>query len=159
MFVRYLEAEDLPADAEGVTAVEVRRFLIHERGRTSAASAATHFQNLRVFWNRVIAEEERSTPSPVKKEDVPQVSRKVKKYLSTDDLGALLDACEGTGFEARRDTVLGRCLIDNGYGVGGLVGMLVEDLDLKGGRIRIRLKGGDELWLPIGSKTASAIDR
>lgn len=158
-FLRYLEAEDLPTDAEGVTATEVRRFLIHERERTSAASAGTHFRNLRVFWNWVLSEEERSTPSPVKKEDSPQVFRKVKKYLSADDLGALLDACKGTGFEARRDTAIVRCLIDNGVRVGGLADMLVEDLDLKGRRIRIRLKGGDELWLPIGSKTASAIDR
>lgn len=159
MLTRFLQAQNMPADAERVQAEHIRAFLKHERERTSEASASTHYRNLRVFWNWVISEEDRTSPSPVKKEDQPQVARKARKYLTVDELTALLEACRGGDFGSRRDTAIFRILIDNGARVRGLADICLADLDLKGKRIRIRLKGGDELWVPIGSKTASAIDR
>lgn len=39
----------MPADAEGVDAPHIRAFLLAEEKRTSAASAAVHFRNLRVL--------------------------------------------------------------------------------------------------------------
>src|SRR5579863_1694596 len=47
---RFLVAQGMPADAEGVDAEHLRAFLLAEERRTSAASAAVHFRNLRVFF-------------------------------------------------------------------------------------------------------------
>lgn len=44
----------------------------------------------------------------------PKVPEQAPPVLSVDELRALLAACEGTGFEERRDTALIRVLIDTG---------------------------------------------
>ncbi|WP_084518041.1 tyrosine-type recombinase/integrase [Microtetraspora niveoalba] len=159
MFRTWLDLNGCPTDAEGVEAAHVRRFLAAERERTSAASAAVHYRNLRVWFNWLIEEGERTWESPVKKGDAPKVPKKVRTYLTDLQLAALLAACKGNGFEDRRDTAIIRIFMDNGVRVSGLADMRTADLDLPGKRIRIRLKGGDELWLPIGAKARSAIDR
>ena len=47
----------------------------------------------------------------------------------TDDLRRLLKACEGKGFEDRRDTALVRLLLDTGARRAELVGLGVGDVD------------------------------
>ncbi|MFD1940573.1 tyrosine-type recombinase/integrase [Nonomuraea mangrovi] len=159
LFAAFLEERELPSDAEGVTADEVRAFLVHERERAGLSTSASHHAYLGVFFNWLIAEEERSTFSPVLKADRPQLKRKAREYLTLAELGALLDVCKGSDFASRRDTAIIRIFIDNGMRVGGLSGLHLDDVDLRNRRLRIRLKGGDEHWAPIGAKTAQAIDR
>lgn len=91
--------------------------------------------------------------------DRPHVPKKARKYLTDEDLAALVAACKGADFESRRDTAILRILMDNGMRVAGLAGLQVPDVDLRGRRLRIMLKGGDEHWAPIGAKTAAALDR
>nr|WP_260408166.1 site-specific integrase [Planomonospora venezuelensis] len=107
----------------------------------------------------MIAEEERTTLSPVLRADKPKSPKKVRPYLTDDELRRLLEACKGSGFGERRDTAMILILIDNGARVSGLAGLQLDDVDLRGHRLRIVLKGGDEFWAPIGKKTAAAIDR
>ncbi|MEU4332373.1 tyrosine-type recombinase/integrase [Nonomuraea dietziae] len=159
LFVAYLEGEGLPSDAEGVSANEVRAFLVHERERAGVSTSASHHAYLGVWFNWLISDDERTTFSPVLKADRPQLKRKARKYLTLEELGALLDACKGSDFASRRDTAILRIFIDNGMRVSGLAGLRLDDVDLHGRRLRIRLKGGDEHWAPIGAKTAQAIDR
>ncbi|MGW4469707.1 tyrosine-type recombinase/integrase [Nonomuraea sp. NPDC004354] len=168
-FIAYLAEHDMPGDAEGVQAEHVRAFLVHERLRTSPASADCHFRNLRVFWGWLCSEDggpERTTASPVLKGDRPQVARKTKKYITEDEQRKILATARGNTFEDRRDTALLTLLYDAGPRASGIMGVRytprdpeTHDVDLKGRRLRIRLKGGDEHWLPLGSKAAAALDR
>jgi site-specific recombinase XerD len=121
---RFLRQRDLPTDSEGVQIDHIRLFLVHEKNRTTAASAGTHFRNLSVWFNWLIEEKERTaSPSPVKRADQPQVTRKARRYLSEDDIRALLATCAGDDFVSRRDTAIIRVLADNGARVGGLAGI------------------------------------
>ena len=59
-----------------------------------------------------------------------------------------------------------RILIDTGMRVSGLANLRYDpeedaqnDVFLTQRRLRIRLKGGDETWVPIGKKAAVAVDR
>lgn len=168
-FIRYLAEHKMPGDAEHVAAEHVRAFIVHERLRTTPASADTHFRNLRVFWNWLCSDDggpERTTPSPVLKGDRPNVPRKAKKYLSLDEQRQLLATARSNSFEDRRDTALMRILGDSGPRASGLMGVRytprddeTNDVDLKGRRLRIRLKGGDEHWIPLGAKAVQALDR
>jgi site-specific recombinase XerD len=159
--IRYLTEHHLPRDAEGVQVEHIRAFLAHETERTSAASAGHAFRNLSVFWNWLCDPEqgERTQPSPVSKKDRPIVPKKVRRYLTPDQIRALLKACEGDTFEARRDRAIIYVLADNGMRASGLAGILLEDVELKARRVKIRLKGGDEHWAPVGAKTAAALDK
>lgn len=158
-FVAFLQEQGQPDDAEGVTAEQVRMFLVHERTVRGLATAVAAHAYLGVWWNWIIAEGERTTFSPVLKADKPQLKTKARDYLTMDEIGALLDVCKGSDFASRRDTAIIFTLIDNGMRVSGLCGLRLYDVDLRGRRLRIVLKGGNEHWAPIGDKTATAIDR
>jgi site-specific recombinase XerD len=103
-FICYLKDNGLSDDAERVDAPHLRAFLLAEAERTSHASAAVHFRNLRVFFGWLEREGERTSPNPMARVDEPKVARKVKESLTTEQLAALLKACGGADFESRRDT-------------------------------------------------------
>lgn len=163
---RFLVAEGMPADVEGVEPQHVRAFLLAEERRTSAASAAVHFRNLRVFFGWLASEEERTNPNPMARVEGPKVTKKAKEFFTDEELARLLKTCSGASFVDRRDTALLRVLIDTGLRVSGLAGLRYDpeddernDVFLTKRRLRIRLKGGDETWVPIGKKAAAALDR
>ncbi|TDE39948.1 integrase [Nonomuraea mesophila] len=176
-FVTFLDEQDMPGDVESVAAEHVRAFLVHERQRVTAqqkhenaaddherdragvATARAAHLYLGVWFNWLIAEGERTTVSPVLRADRPNMPTKVRPYLSLDQVSALLDACRGADYEARRDSAIIRVLFDTGMRVSGLCGLRLDDVDLRERRLRIVLKGGAEHWSPIGAKTAQAIDR
>lgn len=158
-FVAFLQEERQPDDAEGVTAEQVRMFLVHERTVRGLPTAAAAHAYLGVWWNWIIADGERTTFSPVLKADKPQMKTKAHKYLLLEEISAILDVCKGSDFASRRDTAIIRTFIDNGMRLSGLCGIRLDDVDLRGRRLKIVLKGGNEHWAPIGDKTATAIDR
>jgi len=164
--IKFLGAESMPTDAEGVDAAHIQAFLLAEIGRTSPASAAVHFRNLRVFFGWLAAEGERENPNPMGRVEAPKVTKKAKAFFTEEELARLLKTCSGSSFADRRDTALMRILIDTGLRVSGLGGLRYDpesndhtDVFLAQKRLRVRLKGGDELWVPIGKKTAAAIDK
>jgi site-specific recombinase XerD len=155
----WLEANGRPADAEGVGAPDIQGFLKSEIDRTSAVSAAVHYRNIRVFFGWLEKEGERSAPNPMRRVDEPKVPRKVKPALTGEQLTALLKTCEGNGFEERRDAAIIRVLIDTGCRVGGIASMRLDGVSLPKRTIKVILKGGDELLLPLGQRAAAAMDR
>jgi site-specific recombinase XerD len=159
LFTRYLAGNGLPATTETADAASVRAFLAAEAGRTSPVSAHQHYRNLKVLFKWLAREGERQAPSPMDRVDPPKVTSKVKPVLTTTQLVKLLKACEGQGFEARRDMALLRVLIDTGVRVSGLGGVHLGDVDLPGKVVKVTLKGGSEHWLPLGRKSAAALDR
>lgn len=162
----FLVAQGMPADVESVDAEHLRAFLLAEERRTSAASAAVHFRNLRVFFGWLARESERVNPNPMDRVEGPKVTKKAKPFFDDEELARLLKTCSGASFADRRDTAIMRVLIDTGLRVSGLANLRYDaddddrnDVFLTQRRLRIRLKGGDETWIPIGKKAASAMDR
>jgi site-specific recombinase XerD len=172
-FVGWLEGQGLPSDAEGVNAAHIQAFLAAERERVprgrkekmTADSVSVHARNLRVFFRWLTAEGDRTAPDPMPRVGKVAVPVKVKEILTGDQLRALLKTCEGQGFEARRDMAIILILADTGVRVSGVAGLRYlpddPDNDVFPGRkvLRVRLKGGDEHWVPVGRRTAAAIDR
>jgi site-specific recombinase XerD len=162
----FLVDQRMPADVEGVDAEHLRAFLLAEERRTSAVSAAVHFRNLRVFFGWLAGEEERSNPNPMDRIEGPKVNKKAKTFFSDDELARLLKTCQGSSFADRRDTAIIRVLIDTGLRVSELANLRYDrdneshnDVFLAQRKLRIRLKGGDETWVPIGKKASAALDR
>jgi integrase/recombinase XerD len=162
----FLVAQGMPAEVESVDAEHLRAFLLAEERRTSPASAAVHFRNLRVFFGWLASEGERVNPNPMARVEGPKVTKKAKAFFDDDELARLLKTCAGSSFADRRDTAIMRVLIDTGLRVSGLANLRYDpddnnqnDVFLAQRRLRIRLKGGDETWIPIGKKAAAAMDR
>jgi integrase len=86
--------------------------------------------------------------------------------LSTDELSALLKACGGTDFEARRDTAIIRSFLGTGARLAELANLelLTDDpnaphLDLDRDELYVMGKGRRGRWLPLGPKAAQSLDR
>jgi site-specific recombinase XerD len=163
---RFLEAQGMPTDVEEVDAEHLRAFILAEEKRTSAASASVHFRNLRVYFGWLAREGERTNANPMDRVDKPKVTKKAKQFFDDAELTALLKTCQGATFADRRDTAIFRILIDTGMRVSGLANLRYDpndenrnDVFLTQRKLRLRLKGGDETWVPIGRKTAAALDR
>jgi site-specific recombinase XerD len=165
--IKYLNDQGLPADSEGIEAKHVRAFLASELERCpSPASTQIHYRNLRVFFGWLTAEGERTAPNPMAGVDKPEAPAKAKPFFTDVELALLLKACNGQDFESRRDAALIRILIDTGVRVSGLANLRYDpedesrnDVFLPSRRLRVRLKGGRETFIPIGAKTAAALDK
>ena len=158
-FAAYLQEHGLPTDTEGIDAPHIRAFLAAEADRTSAISAHQHYRNLRVLFKWLALEGEREAPNPMDRVQPPKTTRKIKQILTEPELAALLRACEGRDFEARRDMAIIRIFIDTGVRVSGLADVKTDDVSLAHKQVKIVLKGGNEHLLPIGRKSAAALDR
>jgi site-specific recombinase XerD len=159
LFTQWLTAQGLPVTTEAVTAGHVRAFLAYEAKRTSPISAHQHFRNLRVLFRWLAREGERQAPDPMARVEPPKTTGKVKGVLAEGQLAALLKACDGQGFEDRRDTAIVRVFIDTGVRVSGLANVTTAGVSLPHKTVRVVLKGGDEHVIPGGRTAAAALDR
>jgi site-specific recombinase XerD len=166
LLIAFLASRGYPHDSEGITAEHIQDFLVHERERTSARTAQGHWSNLRVWFNWMIRDDERTGANPVRKEDKPKVDAKAGHYLTEDQIRALRDTCAPNTFIGRRDRAIILILADNGVRVGGLTGIRytphdpeTNDVYLKEGALRIRLKGGAQHFIPIGKTAVAALDK
>ena len=103
----------MPADVEEVDAEHIRAFMLAEEQRTSAASAAVHFRNLRVFfgWLAGGRAREREPDGPRGSAEGHQEGQAV---LCRRGTSRLLKTCPGATFADRRDTAILRIFIDTG---------------------------------------------
>lgn len=163
----WLTDHDRALKASKITATDVRDFLRARQAATSPGTAAVDYRNLRAFFNWLVREGElRPGKNPMLKVGGPTVPEKEIPVLTIDHIAALLKTCKGNSFENRRDRAIILTLLDNGMRVSGLVGLRytpddtdTHDVLLDSAALRITLKGGRQLLVPIGRAAAHAIDR
>jgi site-specific recombinase XerD len=139
------------------TRADLEDFLADLLARRSAATAATRYKVLRVLYRWL--EEEEDVPNPMAKMRPPLIPEQPVPVISPDGLRRLLKACEGKGFEARRDTALIMLLLDTGARRDELMSRTLGDLDQDLDVLLVLGKGRRERALPYGHKTALALDR
>jgi integrase/recombinase XerC len=94
------------------TRADLEDFLADLLARRSAATAATRYKVLRVLYRWL--EEEEDAPNPMAKMRPPLIPEQPVPVIPPDGLRRLLKACDGKGFDARRDTALIMLLLDTG---------------------------------------------
>lgn len=87
----------------------------------------------------------------------PRRQRKLPHFLSTDDIGRLLDAPPRDEPQGLRDRAILETLYSAGLRVSELVGLNDGDLDLAEGIVRVRGKGRRERLSPLGSHAQKAV--
>ena len=89
----------------------------------------------------------------------PQVPDVPVPVLSEEQLRKLVTACEGKGWDDRRDMAVIRLFLDSGMRLSELANLAIGDVDLDQ-RVAIVIgKGRRPRACPFGAKTASALDR
>lgn len=89
----------------------------------------------------------------------PQLPEQPVEVIRPEHLVRLLRTCEGRDFTSRRDTAIILLLVDTGMRRAECVGMTLDDVDLDQRIVWVLGKGRRPRALPIGRKTAQALDR
>ena len=140
-----------------ITTLDLRRYFsaLGEAGYAKA-SIARRLASLRSFF-RFAQREDLSSTNPAKPLRNPRKARKLPHFLSTDEIGKLLDTPPVTSAAGLRDRAMLETIYSAGMRVSELVGMNDGDLDFEEGLVRIRGKGRKERWGPIGSFARRAL--
>ncbi|HVT26526.1 MAG TPA: tyrosine recombinase XerC [Lacipirellulaceae bacterium] len=154
----YLADGDGRTPAPGsITTNELRGFLsaLHEAGyaKSSISRRLASVRSFMKFGQR----EGWAKSNPAKALRNPRKSRKLPHFLSTDEVGKLLDAPKGNTPATIRDRAILETLYSAGLRVSELVGLNDGDLDFAAGIVRVRGKGKRERLAPIGSYASRAL--
>ena len=157
-FAQFLVEHGFPsrlADIERKHVAEHMAWLMDNR---APATAAQRYASLRQFFKWAVEEGELET-HPMDGMRKPKVPDTPVPVLSDDELKAMLDACQGRGFEELRDTALLRMFIDTGARLSELANLKVGDIDLDRQQIATIVKGQHLSVKYFGVKAAQALDR
>jgi len=97
--------------------------------------------------------------NPAKPLRTPRTGRKLPNFLTTDQVGKLLDAPVATTPDGLRDRAMLETMYSGGLRVAELVGLNVEHWDREASIVRVYGKGRKERIAPIGSYAAKALSR
>jgi site-specific recombinase XerD len=89
----------------------------------------------------------------------PKLTQKVVKPMTLTEVKALIAACKGKDFLARRDEAVIRLLLDTGLRASELTGLQLADVNITKGIAVVRGKGDKERRVPFGPQTARSLDR
>ncbi|MFC0710995.1 site-specific tyrosine recombinase XerD [Azorhizophilus paspali] len=148
----------------GLELVEVGRELIldHLAWRVDAdykaRSTARFLSGLRGFF-RYLLREGVIASDPTLQVDLPQLGRPLPKSLSEADVEALLAAPEEDDPLGLRDRAMLEVLYACGLRVSELVGLRLEQLNLRQGVVRVFGKGSKERLVPLGEEAIAWLER
>ena len=144
-----------PEDAD--TSI-IRKYLAHLSGAGMAAgTSARRLSALRQFFRFLYAERLRDDdPSAVI--ESPRLGRSLPKYLSEEDVGALLAAArQYAGADGTRLVALMEILYATGLRVSELVGLPLTAVSRDGRMLIVRGKGGKERMVPLSDPAMEAL--
>lgn len=150
--------EDVPEPAQ-ITPLDLRGYVaaLHEAGYAKS-SISRRLASLRSFF-RFAQREGIVDSNPAKPLKNPRPERKLPHFLTTKEIGRLLQAPPKDDSMALRDRAIFEVLYSAGLRVSELVGINDSDLDLEDGYVRVAGKGKRERLAPLGSFAIKAIRR
>jgi integrase/recombinase XerD len=145
-------------ELEELTREDIRGFLggLYRRG-LSARSAARHLVSLRNFF-RFLLKEGKIKRDPTAEVDAPKLDHTLPKYLSTEEVEALLEQPDPSTPAGLRDKAMLELLYATGMRVSELVNLRCEDFDGNLGIVRCPGKGSKERLIPVGKSALRAVD-
>lgn len=148
-----------PPTPSEITPLDLRGYVaaLHEAGYAKT-SVARRLASLRSFY-RFAQRESLAEQNPAKPIRNPRPDRKLPHFLSTDEVGKLLDAPSADDPAGLRDRAILETMYSAGLRVSETVGVNDEDLDFEAGLVRVRGKGKRERLSPLGSFAVRAIRR
>tara|TARA_E500000331_G_scaffold342407_1_gene375942 strand:+ start:4337 stop:5317 length:981 start_codon:yes stop_codon:yes gene_type:complete len=155
-FSDFLSTRKRMIESAGSNEIQAYLKFISNLGLT-ARTAARRLTTLRQFY-KFLCDEGVRIDNPTTMVDNPRIRRGLPKYLSEDEVFALLTAAQSLpGARGRRVEALLEILYATGIRVSELVSMPLTALSRDGRVILIRGKGGKERMIPIGNEATNAI--
>lgn len=142
-----------------ITPLDLRGYVaaLHEAGYAKS-SISRRLASLRSFF-RFAQRDGIVETNPAKPLKNPRPERKLPHFLTTAEVGKLLNAPPLDDSMALRDRAIFEVLYSAGLRVSELVGINDADLDFTTGSVRVAGKGKRERLSPLGSYAVKAIKR
>ncbi len=155
-FLSFLEAQGLRQVSE-VSPAHILLYLsqLRRRGLTEE-TMSRRLSALRGFFGFLVLEHGLSE-NPLVLIEGPRPRRKLPVVLSTEEVKRLLDAPDKTSPLGLRDRAMLELAYSSGLRVSELVGLLVYDLNMEVGFVRVRGKGSKERLVPMGDFAREAL--
>jgi integrase/recombinase XerD len=155
-FADYLE--EAPTSYEEASRTTIVSYLLKLQKEGKATSTiARRLAALKAFY-QFLVEEERLKSDPTVDVDSPKQKKKLPKVLTVEEVEQLLAQPEPKGATGLRDAAMLEFLYATGMRVSELVGLDVDDIDLRSALVRCRGKGSKERLIPLGSMAVKTVE-
>lgn len=161
-FFRFLEGKytDVmnknPSFLSNVDATVVREYLTILVKDKTPSSVARKLASLRTFF-KFCQRKGVVNSNPAKEVATPKVPKRVPRFLTVDEVFALLDSPHGEESLGSRDKAIMELLYGSGIRVGELVELNCDNIDLSAGSVKVLGKGRKERIVPIGDKACRSL--
>jgi len=145
------------AESEAITLQQVQRAHVHDylalrvAQNRSPRSTARLLSSLKRFY-RWLLREQRLEHDPTALIEAPKIGRPLPKSLSEQEVEALLAAADTETALGLRDRAMLEVLYACGLRVSELIGLKLNQMNLKQGVVRVRGKGNKERLVPLGEE-------
>ena len=149
----------LELEPRAVRPGDIERFLAMRADDLSKRSQARLLSSLRSFFDWLILEGERKD-NPCDRVDAPKLGRYLPAVLSVEEVTAILESVDPAGgWRALRDRAILEVLYGCGLRVSEACGLLISQVYLQEGFVRVVGKGNKERLVPLGEMAAEAFSR
>lgn len=157
-FSTFLASRDAPQDVTLLEDRHVQDFLIDCKTRMKINSVGVHYRSLQQLFRYLDENDNLPNGNPMARMKPPKPEVPDIDFPRDGELRALLAACGGRDFEAKRDLALVRFFCDTGCRVGEVVGMEVENYRKESFSVRVVGKGNRPRTVSMGDVTAKSLN-
>jgi site-specific recombinase XerD len=155
----YLTAQGMPTAVSGIRREHIEAWLSDLLARRAPATAHNRFRGCQAFFNW-LTEEGEVRVSPMARMKPPRLPEAPVPVMREAEQRRLLDACaKDHSFAGRRDEAILRIFMDSGVRRAEILGLMLDDVDLDQGLLRVTGKGSRTRIVAIGANTVRALDR
>ncbi|MDP9193193.1 MAG: tyrosine recombinase XerC [Acidobacteriota bacterium] len=135
----------------------VRSYLAHlSRRKLARASVARHLSALRSFF-KFLVREGVVEANPARTVATPKREKHLPAVMQPSDVALLLEQPDCSGPLGLRDAAFLELLYASGLRIGELVGIDIDDLELRARLVKVHGKGSKERIVPFGTKAEAAL--
>jgi len=150
-------AKDGSVDFGKLNETSVRAYISWLYTRNSRTSISRKLASVRTFFEFLVRKGMVKS-NLAKLVPTPRGEKRLPTFLTVDEVVKLLSTEAGDEHSAR-DIALLELLYSSGLRVSELVGIDLNDIDLKNLTVKVMGKGGKERIVPVGSKAAGALNK
>ena len=156
-FVDFIRESEGEFDPKLVHRRHVRRYLalLHRR-RLKPATVGRRVSAIRAYF-RYLVKREGLEADPCQHARTPKLGQRTPRFLSADDAQRLVEHPMGYDPAGYRDRALLELTYGGGLRVSEVVGIDLDDLDLKSAQVKVLGKGNKPRLVPIGRHAMTAL--
>jgi integrase/recombinase XerC len=144
-------------DFRRIDHLAVRSYLAHlSRRKLARASVARHLSALRTFFKYLVREGV-TEANPARTVATPKREKHLPAVLQTSDVALLLEQPDTSVTLGLRDAAWLELLYASGLRISELVGVDLDDLELRARLVKVHGKGSKERIVPFGTKAETAL--